>query len=291
MNNYYLKPDYSEEASPSEDDDDVLEKMLSDEDEEDDIRVEMLLDEQATFNDNLNNNNSMSSNFGSAPPWSNGNNNNQGSTPWQSGGTSWKPGGSGSSWGSGWGSGNSANSGSGWNNNNTTTDNFTVMQDLGHRDVVVIDALDGLVESYASDGRPNVAPRAIFDMKLKFEIWDRVAALSPKKVCIILPAEYSVPSLGNSQSAAVAMEYLASSLAVYLRIPRQNCMVFRQMRQDHQKDRVLQAILRATGVNHNDQIMYLGVYCGDWGLSTADKDAADRCKIDCISIYHLLGKI
>jgi hypothetical protein len=142
-----------------------------------------------------------------------------------------------------------------------------------------------------SDGKPNVVPRAIYDMKFKFDIWDRVAALSPRVVCIILPAEKSVPSLGNSASASAAMEYLASSLSVYLKIPRENCIVFRQMNQTQLKDNVIKAAINTTRVRKRNQIIYLGVYCGDWGLSTADLDAANRCKVDCISIYKLLGKI
>jgi hypothetical protein len=306
-NNSYIPPDYSEaikaeQEHPQDDDpiEDVLEEMLTD--EEDDIKAERFLDEQAAFNDNLqesnntNNNFNMSNSFGSTPPWSSGSgnntnstpwsNNNTSSTPWQNNSNSWKP--SGNSWGT-WGSNNST-----WNSSNNNQINQAAdetSKKVGHRDVVIIDALDGLVESYMSDGKPNVVPRAIYDMKFKFDIWDRVAALSPRVVCIILPAEKSVPSLGNSASASAAMEYLASSLSVYLKIPRENCIVFRQMNQTQLKDNVIKAAINTTRVRKRNQIIYLGVYCGDWGLSTADLDAANRCKVDCISIYKLLGKI
>lgn len=307
-NNSYIPPDYSEaikaeQEHPQDDDpiEDVLEEMLTD--EEDDIKAERFLDEQAAFNDNLqesnktNNNFNMSNSFGSTPPWSSGSgnntnstpwsNNNTSSTPWSNNSNSWKP--SGNSWGT-WGSNNST-----WNNSNNNNQINQAADEtskkIGHRDVVIIDALDGLVESYMSDGKPNVVPRAIYDMKFKFDIWDRVAALSPRVVCIILPAEKSVPSLGNSASASAAMEYLASSLSVYLKIPRENCIVFRQMNQTQLKDNVIKAAINTTRVRKRNQIIYLGVYCGDWGLSTADLDAANRCKVDCISIYKLLGKI
>lgn len=306
-NNSYIPPDYSEaikaeQEHPQDDDpiEDVLEEMLTD--EEDDIKAERFLDEQAAFNDNLqesnktNNNFDMSNSFGSTPPWSSGSgnntnstpwSNNASSTPWQNNSNSWKP--SGNSWGT-WGSNNST-----WNNSNNNNQINQAADEtskkIGHRDVVIIDALDGLVESYMSDGKPNVVPRAIYDMKFKFDIWDRVAALSPRVVCIILPAEKSVPSLGNSASASAAMEYLASSLSVYLKIPRENCIVFRQMNQTQLKDNVIKAAINTTRVRKRNQIIYLGVYCGDWGLSTADLDAANRCKVDCISIYKLLGKI
>lgn len=301
----YIPPDYSEAIKAEQEhpeEDEVLEEMLID--EEDDIKAEKLLDEQAVFNDNLQSKEDMSSN-GSTPPWGSSSapwtsgNNQPSSTPWQNSGTPspWnrQQNSGGSSWSSGWGSG--------WNNNNNNQQNNNsaeaqqiaaqaVSQEIGHRDIVVIDMIDGLIESYTSEGKPNVFPRAVYDMKFKLDVWDRIASLSPKKVCILLPPGTTVPAFSiNSVDSSAAIEYLACSLANYLRLPRKNCILMQLERSDVSKDKVLAAALKISKISDKKQVIYVGVYCGDWGLSTADKDAAGMCGIDSVSIYHLLGKI
>lgn len=199
---------------------------------------------------------------------------------------------------SGWGSGSSSpfgSSGSGWqggspwNNQPKTSTPPVASTTVGHvsKKAVVCDVLDCLYESWESGGRPNILPRGIFDLKPKFDVWDKIASFNPQRLYIIFPAAELIPSLGSDRSALqVTLDYVSQSVSTYLRIPRENCVVLQQMRQFLPKEKTLACAVRDW--KNKEDLVYVGVHSGRWGLSSRDIEAARNIGISYIDIFNLL---
>ena len=301
----YIPPDYSHEEN---DGGDLLEDITDIDEELEDARIEKLLEDQSEFSKDLGekteekkeNNTSMGASFSG---WgSSSNNGNAGAAPWeqnnqQQSTPSW---GQSSGWGSGasrpanngWGTGNSwGNSSPSWGNSgssNSGNNNQTVDNTINSRPkkVVICDALDCLVESYDSNGKPGLIPRAIFDLKPKFDVWEKIASFNPERLYIIFPSGELIPSFGRPQTAKISLEYLAHSISTYLRIPRDCCFILKQMTQNLPKDRTLMSVLK-DGPERDDMV-YIGIHSGRWGLSARDIQAAHAVGIDYIDMYNLL---
>lgn len=289
-NKEYLEPDYS--GHPSEDDEDEILEEISDEDE---AEIERLLDDQINYSERLDREleeqeeqKMSSSPFGNSGGnnWPGNNNNN--SSPWersqQNNAPKW---GGGSSWGSGSGFGQFG--GSSWNNNNQPKQEerkSPITSPVDSKKIIICDVLDCLYESWESNGRPNLMPRGIFDIKPKFDVWDRISSFNPTKLYIMFPAPEIIPSFGRINSAKVTLEYVAQSISAYLRIPRERCIILEQMQEGLPKERVLMGAIKDCGTP--EDMVYIGVHSGKWGLSSRDITAARICKIDYIDVYNLL---
>ena len=216
MEERYLRPDYSEEeelpydSGPSEDDDDDIDEDISN-DQEDEGKIETFLDRQENLNNKYmqssgafttgnNGNNNGGSSWGNngSSPWSqnNGNNSswNSGSS-WSRNTTPWSPS-SGSSW-------NSGNNNSPWNNNGTNGGKKELNRD---NKVILCDVLDCLVETYQSGGKPGLIPRGIYDVRLRFEVWDKLGCFTPDRIYAMVPKQFLLSSNG-SQSWKIMLEY------------------------------------------------------------------------------------
>lgn len=283
----YIPPDYSEEH--------IIEL---EEDSEDDIRLEKLLDEQEELNKQLERalaedddeeefyeerRTPMSSSpFGSSPsparaPWEN---NTSPSSPWAPKPTTPT-----------WGGGGWTGGGSSWGSSTEKKDEpakltGNIGQDVRKR-VVICDVLDCLYESWESQGKPNILPRGIFDLKPKFDVWDKIGSFAPRRIYIIFPPNELIPSFGNIESSAITLEYVAHSLSTYLRIPRSECKVLHQKRLGTPKERVLLGAIHDW--KKKEEMVYVGVHTGRWGLSAADIEASHGCGIDYIDVYNLLA--
>lgn len=282
----YLYPDYS----PNEDDDDSLQEI-----DEDEARIEEILDreyqkalEEDEEEEEIPYNNiqqqvmtnpfetpgsSPWGNSGNKSPWDT--NNNQGNNSWRN---------NAGSLGSGWGS----NSGSSFFNKQPeqkTAPNHTCLVD--RKSVLVVDLLDCLYESCESNGRPDIMPRAIFDLVPKFDVWRKLASFAPTKIYVIFPAPELIPCLGNQKSALALLEFVAHSITTFLRIPRDSCIILKQMLDNMPKEKVLMGAIRS----HKEvkDMVYIGTHTGRWGLSRRDVDAAKNCGIDYIDMYELLN--
>ena len=153
---------------------------------------------------------------------------------------------------------------------------------------VIVDLLDCLYESWDSGGKPNIIPRAMFDLKPKFEAWDKVASFAPEKVYVIFPADEILPSLGDQMCIRATIEYIQRCLGTYFRLDAKRGICFlRQMKKWTGKERVIRSVV-------NDwktvkEIVYVGTNSGRWGLSSRDIDAAHHEGIDYIDLYNLLA--
>lgn len=297
MSERYLFPDYSDEASKEspKEDDDFLEECS-----EDDARIEKLLDEQETekrneymgdfkpFNWGSNNNNNNTS---QQKPWET--NQNNGNSIWGSGSSNnSKP-----AWGS-WGSAGSGSGGSSWGNNSSqqqplSTEKIVSVGELRKR-AIIIDLLDCLYESWDANNKPDLLPRGIFDLKPKFQVWEKLTIFSPTKIYIIFPPKELIPSFGNIDALYVTLEYVAQSISAYLRIPRGDCMVLSQMVQGSPKEKILLSAIkdwRTSGgpnTGRPEEMIYIGAHSGMYDLSSRDLEAAKSCGINFMNVYNLV---
>ena len=152
--------------------------------------------------------------------------------------------------------------------------------------ILICDALDCLVESYDSAGKPGTVPRALWDLKPKFDVWEKIRSFNPLRVYIIFPNYDLIPSLGGEESTSIALAYLRRSLSAYLRIPERDCSVLRQMRQHTPKENFLISVIREW--QNLEEIVYIGIYSGKYGLSDGDIQAAHQVGMDYVDVFNLL---
>lgn len=287
----YLPPDYSELNNPKEEDDELLEDL--DDDDLDDVDegaeenyIEQVERGQKQFGReilNRNNNYNMSD-----QPWKSfSSGENKSAAPWE------KPQPQTNSFGSSWGGtsrwGSNSNS---WSGNGFGSFNQQPQQQIDYsinsktKTILVVNALDCIVESYDSNGKPGIIPRSIFDLKPKFDVWDRISSFNPSFVYMLFPANGIIPSIDDPEVVEVASRYLSLCIESYLRIPRHHCTIVKESLGTNK----LNNIILLLGPNmKTDDILYLGVRSGRYGLSSEDKDAAALVNIDYMDLYNLLS--
>lgn len=288
LNKTYLTPDYDND--PDDDDDDFDEDIdVNGEDE----AVENFLDNQ----ENLKNNSRMTtagSSFGSNPtstPWGSNTSNNSGSL--------WNTPPSTPNWGSQtsnsspWGSNPSSNnwgsrpSSGFWNNNNGNSwSNISGEKKEINRNkrIIFCDVLDCLVETYQSCGKPGLLPRGIYDIKFRFDVWDKLACFNPEKIFAMVPRVLLNSS--NEASWMVLLEYIVCSLSEYLRSPYQVCQILLQTEIGQPKEDTMFGVLK--GLNR-DEVIHLGVNSGLYGQNNKDQIAAKKCGIDYIDLATFMN--
>lgn len=294
----YLPPDYT--GSPSEDDEEDEKEIL----EEDESEIEKLLDKQDELEDSVMNNGINSTPFGTPS-----NNNNNGGSSWDwgsrtnpsSGSSNWgSSGNGGSSWGTwrannptpqpGWMNNNQPPSWNSWGSGNTQQTSSQQRKSINRQKrFVICDILDCLVETYQSNGMPGLMPRGIYDIRLRFEVWNKIQAFNPERIYTIIPKPLITNEGGYSFAWDTALNYITCSLSEFLRIPYKNCQLLLQHSLNQQdKIRVLEPVVKDYGYNPED-IIYVGVYSGLQGQSDRDAQAAQRLGIDYVDVTHLIN--
>jgi hypothetical protein len=281
----YLMPDYSKDF---DDDDDEFDDDI-DVDGEDEA-VENFLDKQ----ENLKNSSRMAtgSSFGSNPtstPWVNNASNNNSNNLWVNPPTTpnWGNPSNNSSWGStpasnNWGS---RPSGGFWTNNGNSWSSVGEKKEINrNKRIIFCDVLDCLVETYQSCGKPGLLPRGIYDIKFRFDVWDKLACFNPEKIYAMVPR--SLLNSSNEASWMVLLEYVVCSLSEYLRSPYQVCQILLQTKMGQPKEDTMFGILR--GINREEAI-YLGVNSGLYGQNNRDQIAAKKCGIDYIDLATFMN--
>lgn len=291
----YLEPDY---GYPREDDDEIfvedvdeedirIEKLLEEqENSREEEKIDQLLDEQQRFHEKLSTRSeerrspfSMSSNpfGGSSGGWTPGG---RTRAPWENAPEEKKP------WtptgGGGWAGGS-------WSNTRPAEEKpaAAVPRNIRKR-AVIVDLLDSLYESWDSGGRPNIMPRAMFDLKPKFDVWDKIASFAPEKVYVIFPAAELLPSLGDNSCRQATTDYITRCLSTYFRLDwRRGICFLHQMQKWTPKEKSLAGAIK-DWAGGKEEIVYIGTHTGRWGLSSRDVEAARTCGLDYIDLYNLL---
>lgn len=309
----YLKPNYSEEppydSSPTEDDDD--DDDINDIDEgEEDKKVEKVMEDQKKLNEKImqqtpfgqsvggnsggswnqqpaqspwnNNNNNQSGNS-----WGGGNNNQSPWTPRPATGSSWgSTGGSSGSWGSsgsssGWG----GSSGSSWGGGNNNSGKREIDR---QKQVIFCDVLDCLVETFQSNGKPGLLPRGIYDIRLRFEVWDKILCFNPSKVYAMVPRNLILSSNG-SDSWKIMLEYIVCALSEYLRVPYDHCQILVQKNFSQTKDNLMNSVIQRIPDFNKSLAIQIGLESGLYGQSNRDILAAEKVGIDYVDLGQLLS--
>jgi len=279
-----LPPDYTGHPEDDCPDDDIIEES----DEE--ARIEQLLNEQS-IEEKKQMSNGNGTPFTTSPSFSpsfGNSGNNGGSAPWERAQQQSTP-----SWGNSWGTGTSFGSSSNpWNNQSNSNNRQQVGNNQNsptintkEKSIIICDAFDCLVETYESNGKPGFLPRAVFDLRPRFDVWEKLASFNPRKIYIIFPSEQLIPSLGDKGASKIVLDYLVLCVSTYLRIPHSECRVLHQKNQYDSKTRLLASIV--TGGN-KDNFVYVGVNSGRYGLSNRDLSAAREIGIDYIDVFNLL---
>lgn len=286
-NKRYLRPDYSEEPDFDIPPDDADESV--DESNEDSV-VESYLDNQEKLNKKIMQTTPYNgSTWNSGPSWGNPGTQQQpswgqsqnNSNPWNrpSGTPSW-----GNSGGNTWG-----NSGSTWNTPGSNTWSGGTTGEKKELDrtkkVIFCDVLDCLIETLQSNGRPGLIPRGIYDMRLRFEVWDKLKCFNPERIYAMIPRALIMSSNGADSWKAL-LEYVSHSLSEYLRLPFSNCQILTQTVIGQAKE---QMMLPVVGKLNKKDIIHIGLESGLSGQSNRDIFAAKECEIDYIDLGQFMS--
>lgn len=300
----YLKPDYSEESEktpyddpiggPTEDDDDD-DYDINDLDEAEEYRkVEKLMNDQEELNEKI-----MTQTPFGQPTQSPGQQwGTTGSSPWtQGGGNSWgqqsypwqqsnnpKP-----TWGgnnnSPWSSGGGSNF---WGGSSGTNSQGNGRKEIDRKkEVVFCDVLDCLIETLSSNGRPGLLPRGIYDMRLRFEVWDKIACFNPSRIFAMIPRNLILSSNG-SNSWLKLLDYVICSLSEYLRVPYGSCQIITLRDFGNGKDALISSILEKEKIKKSSAIQ-IGLESGLYGQSNRDILVAERIGIDYVDLGQLMN--
>ena len=290
----YLRPDYSEEEDisfdkdigPSEDDDD---DDINDYDEgEEEKEIERISKDQDKLREKIMTQTPFGQPAGGSSPWPQSNT----SQPWGGSSNPWGGGSSNQpSWGAQrsptWGGGGGTpqwGGGSTWSGSGTVSGKREIDR---HKEVVFCDVLDCLIETIDSNGRPGFLPRGIYDIKIKFDVWNKIACFNPRKVFAIIPRNLILSSNGYN-SWTVLLDYIICSLSEFLRVPYGSCQILTQKDFSQGKEVIIKATLMSEKIDKNSAIQ-IGLESGLFGQSNRDILAAERAGIEYIDLGQLMS--
>ena len=138
-------------------------------------------------------------------------------------------------------------------------------------------------------------PRGLYDIRLKLEVWSKIAAFSPDYVFCIT----NQPKMEQEKLAAwdVMIKYVMYSLAEYLRLPYDNCRCltkFGYQRQDDDVKPGLGLMKRALSLLPQDytysreNLVVIGSNSGYSNQGDQDRKMAYNAQIDYVDVWDLL---
>lgn len=210
--------------------------------------------------------------------WGNvgGNSWGQNNSPW--GQRTWGQSGSSNNWGQ--------TSGSPWGN---TSNNFKKEQIDRTKKIIFCDFLDCIIETFQSNGRPGLLPRGIYDVRLKFEVWDKLKCFNAERIYIITP-KFNLTSNNGLDCWTILMNYVTCCLSDYLRVPYQNCQVLTQGVLGQPKKDVISYVINSPDYKiHRSDVLLIGLNSGYAGQSNVDFETAEKLKIDYIDLNQLMS--
>jgi len=276
----YIPPNYD---SDDDDDDDISEDV-----DEDEGELETALDENNEDKEKQIRNNTMTtgSAFGQPSTSPSGGFGSPSSSPFTPGFGSGSP----SPWQQRtnppvWGG---SSSGSIWGSNGSNSQKEPINRD---KKVIFCDFLDCIVETYDSQGRPGFLPRDIYDLKPRFEVWQKLAAFNPKQVYAMIPVNL-IPNTNGDEAWVKTLEYFCCCLSAFLQLPPGSCRILAQTLIGQPKQDLMASILHSGGIITNlKEAIYVGIYSGLAGQSNKDMVAAEACGIDYLDLGMLLNNM
>lgn len=278
-NTNYIPPDYSDENVEDDsdfdedttDEDEGILETIEDEKHKTEERKEMI---STPFSSDSGSGSSQWGNSGNSSnpgsPWSQ---QNSSSSIWQQ---STRP---------SWGSSNSPS----WGSSFGSIQNNQKQEIPRKKKVVFCDFLDCMVETYQSNGLPGLKPRDIYDLKPRFNVWEKLAAFNPEKIFAMIPPN-TLSTTNGSDGWQVTLAYWCSCLSAFLNIPYTNCQVLSQTIIGQPKEYAIIQTLQTHRIARPDAV-YVGIYSGVCGQSDRDINAARISEIDYIDLNTLLNSM
>lgn len=294
----YLRPDYSEEdlkedpPGPSEDDDDDddeddddLDEDISDTNEgEEEEQIEKITRNQEKLVEKIMTETPFGQqSTGTSPSWRPENN-----SPWpqqQSNRGGWN-GNTNGPWG---GSTNQPWTGGG--STGTWGSSAAGKKEINReKDIIFCDVFDCLVETLSSNGRPGFFPRGVYDIRLRFEVWDKIACFNPRKIFGLVCGNVDLfNKQGYNSSWIILMDYIARALSEYLRIPNENCQIIIQNNYYMRKEGIISSVIEREKIDKKESIIQIGLESGLYGQSNRDFLASQAVGIDYLDLGQLLN--
>ena len=280
----FIPPDYSDlkgeeelpfDADLSGDDDDDDGDLVSDEELEHDKIVEELEENKSKM--------SFGSGFGSPsskPTWGTSwgdQGNKQENTGWWG---SSNPQQQNNGW---WGSGSGGNNG--WGTPKTGNQNDKPIN--RDKKVIFIDFFDGLMETYQSNGQAGFLPRAVYDLKPRFEVWTKIAAFNPSYVFGIVQKEF-LNDINGIEGWSMVLEGWCCCLSSFLRKQYGCAQILLSTSIYQPKDWV---ISNALANLKKEDCIYIGLQSGLYNQSNQDLVTAQKCGIDYVDLNQLLNNM
>ena len=280
----FIPPDYSDlkgeeelpfDADLSGDDDDDDGDLVSDEELEHDKIVEELEENKPKM--------SFGSGFGSPsskPTW----------------GTSWGDQGNKQENNGWWGSGNSQQQNNGWWGSGSGGNNGWGTPKTGNQNdkpinrdkkVIFIDFFDGLMETYQSNGQAGFLPRAVYDLKPRFEVWTKIAAFNPSYVFGIVQKEF-LNDINGIEGWSMVLEGWCCCLSSFLRKQYGCAQILLSTSIYQPKDWVISNVLANL---KKEDCIYIGLQSGLYNQSNQDLVTAQKCGIDYVDLNQLLNNM
>lgn len=212
-----------------------------------------------------------------------------------------------SRWGSGWGDnnrqsdngfwntpGSNNNSQGGWwgtgNNNNTwgsPKSNQESQRINREKRVIFIDFFDGLMETYQSQGQPGFLPRAVYDLKPRFEVWTKVTAFSPEIVFGIVQKEF-LNDINGIDGWSKVLEGWCCCLSSFMRKQYGSAQILLSTSIYQPKEWVISKVL---GSFRKEDCIYIGLQSGLYNQPNVDLVTAQKCGIDYVDLNQLLNNM
>lgn len=160
-----------------------------------------------------------------------------------------------------------------------------------NKKVIFIDFLDCIAETFSSNQVPGFLPRDIYDLTPRFDVWQKLAAIHPEKVYILIPRNL-LPTTNGAQGWEAALTYYCCSLSSFLRVPFTNCQVLVQSVIGQPKEEIMLSVIDdPKRPIDRASILSIGIYSGMSGQADIDKKAAEVCRVDYVDLYNLLQMI
>lgn len=164
-----------------------------------------------------------------------------------------------------------------------------------NKKIIFCDLLDNLIESLQSCNKLGVQPRGIFDIRLKFEVWDKISCFAPDYIFILTNQNLS-PWTEQAEGFQSMVNYIINSLAEYLRLPYSNCKCMVHFGFDvndpftKPNTGLIIESLKEVDLNKykKEDMLVIGSMSGLAGQSNKDSLMAERFGVDYLDIGQLL---
>lgn len=155
--------------------------------------------------------------------------------------------------------------------------------------IIVCDFLDCIVETLSSNGVPGLIPRDIYDLKPKFDAWNKLSAFNPEGIVVLVPINLIPETNGFKENWLLTIDYFCASLCSFLRIPFGSCTAA-TYDPGISKTETLGCVVDSMGIDKKD-IVNIGIYSGVNGQSNRDKVAADIVGVTYVDLVDLINKM